>query len=217
MSNENLFNTFIKSFNTNFLKTITTLSKSKEKYPRSVVKSNIKLLSGDDLKKNAIKWNNKNNTNNTNNTNKINDFSSVDGIFPFYDNDGTLKLLFIEFKHILVDNESFQEKREKFKKDLKLKPLETLNCVLPHLIDRFCNNPEFNKKEKELISYLFNCPKAYICVINYTTKNKLFSNNIREDQDVFDIKKLSKHPFDCVKIMNPNEFIKYMELKDKNT
>jgi len=186
-------------------KTISDLSKSSENPPRSVVKSDKKLFSGDTIKKSIVKWINKNNPN------KISMFSSVDGIGYFYEND-TLKLIFVEFKHISNSNlKDLQKNIKRYKGELKLKSLETLVCIIPHLIDRYCTNN--NCTEKELFSLYLNCPIAYICVFEDSSPNNLFSNHLKENNDIFDIERLSKHPFDYVKTMSPIEFKKYISLK----
>lgn len=208
VSNKTLFKEFINSYHTNskYSKSITKLSKSKEKPPRSAVESSIRLISGDKLKKKINKWLNNNQIN-------INEHSSVDGIGHFYDGN-KLKLLFVEFKHISKDDKKDLDNMiKKCKKDLKIKPLESLNCVLPHLIDRFCQNEKYCGKEKEFVSYLYSCPKAYICVINDSSPNKLFSQHLMENQDIFDIERLSKHPFDKVETMNPNKFKEFLKIK----
>ena len=63
-----------------------------------------------------------------------------------------------------------------------------------------------------MISLFYNCPIAYICVLNdYDSPNKYFSQHIKDKQDIFDLKKLSKHPFVCVEIMSPNLFKRVVE------
>ena len=101
------------------------------------MKSDIKMLNGDKLKDKIIKWYNKKNDI------AINQFSSVDGVFPYYEDD-ILKLFFVEFKHFSIkDKKNFMKTVEQCKNELKLKSFESLNCVFPHLIDRFCSNEHY--------------------------------------------------------------------------
>jgi hypothetical protein len=183
--------------NEEYFKTITELSKS-ESPNKSLLINDNKLFSCDDLAKLAINW--------LNNYLKddVSKHTSVDGVGIFY-NKNDLNLFFVEFKHITTNSRN----KSKIRKDLKLKPLESLYmyCILPHLIDKFCteDKKEYKGKEEEILNFLFNCPKCYFCVIEDSNPN-LAHRQVNFKKDFYDVKRLHKHPFNKVEILNSKEF-----------
>lgn len=183
-----------------FLKTIKEVSKSRDK-PYKYVSENEKdkILSMDSLSEDVYEKMKKK----YNNASK---HSTVDGLHYIKSN-GQLKLIFIEFKHInLGSRKTYEKAIEDLKVKLKLKPLETLTCVFPHLIDIYC------KKDKDLINSLLLKAKKYYFIVY-----KDISNNTKSDlqkdlnRDLISVKRLAKYPFEKVYIVDPMSFEKIMK------
>jgi hypothetical protein len=193
---KDIFEDFLNFYkNEEYFKTITELSKYDNSLKSLLINDN-KLFSCDDLAQLAINW--------LNNylKNDVYKHMSVDGLGTFY-NKNNLNLFFVEFKHITTNSRN----KSKIRKDLKLKPLESLYCILPHLIDKFCNDDkkEYKGKEEEILNFLFNCPKCYFCVIEDSNPNPAH-RQVNFKKDFYDVKRLYKHPFNKVEILNSKEF-----------
>ncbi|MDR2624011.1 MAG: hypothetical protein LBC39_05515 [Methanobrevibacter sp.] len=199
---------FFNSFKPDYFKTLLEISLSWRDPPKSVVDSNKKIFSCDDLKTKANSWLNKDNVNN------INQNSSVDGIYYFYE-ENRFKLIFIEFKGFFKEDlEDLEKVKRDIKQSLKLKPLESLFCIFPHLVDEFCSEWNYSNDEKyELMLVIYNCPKAYFFVFKDFNKDGIFSEHIKSKYDFFEIKRLSKHPFDIVETLTPDTFCEFMKNK----
>ena len=118
-----------------------------------------------------------------------------------------LKLIFIEFKHVNLSNRTTYDKAiEDLKVKLKLKPLETLSCVFPHLIDSYC------KKDKDNINSALLKAKKYYFFVYKDVSNKTKSSLHKDlNRDLISVKRLAKHPFEKVYIVDPISFEKIME------
>ncbi|MCL2115159.1 MAG: hypothetical protein FWH29_02935 [Methanobrevibacter sp.] len=183
-----------------FLKTIKEVSASRDK-PYKYVSENEKdkILAMDSLCEEVYEKMKKKYIN-------VAKHSSVDGLHYIKSNDG-LKLIFIEFKHVNLGNRKTYEKAiEDLKVKLKLKPLETLSCVFPHLIDNYC------KKDKDLINSLLLKAKKYYFVVYKDISNNPESNLHKDlNRDLISVKRLAKHPFEKVYIVDSNSFEKVMK------
>ncbi|MDR2967242.1 MAG: hypothetical protein LBU74_04780 [Methanobacteriaceae archaeon] len=182
-----------------FLKTIKEVSRSRDK-PYKYVSENEKdkILSMDSLSEDVYEQLKKK-------YNNVAKHSSVDGLH-YIKSGEQLKLIFIEFKHVNLSNEKTYAKAiEELKVKLKLKPLETLSCVFPHLIDNY------SKKDKNLInSLLLKAEKHYFVVYKDISNNT--KSNLHKDlnRDLISVKRLAKHPFEKVYIVDPISFEKIM-------
>lgn len=188
------------SSNDRFLKTIKEVSKSRDK-PYKYVSENEKgkILSMDALCEDVYEKMKKKYSN-------VAKHSSVDGL-DYIKTNGELKLIFIEFKHVnLGSKEKYKKAIEDLKVKLKLKPLETLTCVFPHLIDNYC------KKDKDLINSLLLKAKKYYFVVYKDLSNDTKSNLQKDlNKDLISIKRLAKHPFEKVYIVDPISFEKIIK------
>ncbi len=195
----------IKSYNRKFFKTIETISKSKSEDDEGdpAVKSNFKMYSFDDINIKKVRKKLKKDNKYTC------DHSSVDGIFYGYDEDDEFYLLFVEFKHIASEKEKYCTLKTEFSNDLKLKALESLYCVFPHLIDLYCQNNSQNIYK--LREFLFNCKKQYYCVIKDWCSTENTNTQAMLETDFSSINRLYDYPFDVVKIMTPVTFKEFIE------
>ncbi len=204
MSEKNLLKKMLDSFSKNdkYLKTIKEISKSRDK-PYKYVSENEKdkILSMDLLCENM----HQNLKKHYNNTPK---HSSVDGLHYIKTN-GQLKLFFMEFKHINLSNKKAYAKTiEDLKIKLKLKALETLSCIFPHLIDKYSQKDEDKNK---IMRSLIESKKYYFVVykdISQTNKSNLYKDL---NKDLISLKRLSKHPFEKIYIVDPHSFEKIMQ------
>jgi len=177
-----------------YFKSISTLSSTNGSHPRILVAvDDIKMFSGDDFNLNC-----KDNPGS-------NDHSSVDGIC-YYLEDEIFNLVLVEFKHIcaIFLSDSLDENldplnihinknnnltKKNIKMKLKLKPLETIFCILPHLIKKFADSNEQDEINEQLIC----SQKTYIFVMDYPDNPT--RNHIALRSDYFDLDKLSPYPF----------------------
>lgn len=149
------------------------------------------LLSGDDFSKNCRK--------------DIieSDHSSVDGFYKFFIDD-KFKLVLIEFKSI--DEQTNEHKMKNIKLQLKLKPLETIFCVLPHLIKKN-HNVDYGLTYQQLIEN----HKTYIFVTDYFDK-------MREHKDIkgdyFDLDKLAPYPINEIQTLTVKAFETFLSKLD---
>ncbi len=187
------FLSFLDSFKRNkrFYKTISTISKTTESPPRILVQSSEKIFSGDYFCKKC-------------GSNQGSQHSSVDGLYYICTEEEPFTLILIEFKfinnNILANTNHMDEFRTKIKLNLKLKSLETIFCVLPHLIEKYCNG--FN--EDILKEQLIKSPKIYMFVTDFEFNNKTKAR--RYQADYFDLERLSPHPFDYIHTLTVKEF-----------
>jgi len=195
---EKMLNSF--SSDNKFLKTIKEVSRSRDK-PYKYVSENEKdkILSMDSLCEDVYEKMKKKYSN-------VAKHSSVDGL-DYIKSNGQLKLIFIEFKHVNLGNKKTYDKAiEDLKVKLKLKPLETLSCVLPYLIDNYC------KKDKNLINSLLLQAKKYYFVVYKDISNNTKSNLQKDlNRDLISVKRLAKYPFEKVYIVDPISFEKIMK------
>lgn len=207
---QDLFLDFLKSYKNNrkFYKTIKILSKSSEKDPRYVLDNNVRMLSCDKFSEIIHKQLLKDDSSHC-------QHSSVDALYYFFTPENELKLIFVEFKHISSEEKNkYEEKLDIFRNELKIKPLESLSCIFPHLIDKYCKENNLTIEENKLLkSFLFKCPKAYYCVIKDSAQTNDDHAHAILNQDLVDIKRLSKYPFNPVDLMTPKGFEEYIKFK----
>jgi len=179
-----------------FHNTITEISKPHPNANISAVEDSTKIFSFDDLCKkvhNNILINNAN----------AKEHSSVDG-FYYLKNNNKMVLIFIEFK--IINPRNHQNYNEflsgEIKPELKLKSLESLNCVLPHLISQYSDKNDV----KNLHELIFKMPKYYYCVIYNPTAISESNARTSLEADFIDIKRLSPFPFDQVRLITPKRF-----------
>jgi len=205
MANFNPLEEMLDSFSRDerFLKTIKEVSASRDK-PYKYVSENEKdkILSMDSLCEDVYEKMRKKYTN-------VAKHSSVDGLHYIKSNND-LKLIFIEFKHVnLGSDEIYNKAIDDLKIKLKLKPLETLSCVFPHLIDKYC------KKDKDEINYLLLKAKKYYFVVYKDISNNPKPNLHKNlNRDLISVKRLAKHPFEKVYIVDSFSFEKIMKSLD---
>lgn len=167
----------------NFYKSISILSESSEDIPRSLVKNGKKLLSGDDFCKECRTY-----------SPEISQHCSVDGLKYYYTEKEAFNLVLIEFK--FFDTDYTNEQIKNLKMNLKLKALETVFCILPHIIK------EYDKGNEEiLIEQLIKTPKIFFFVTDHEVPNKTRSHRDLTGE-YFDTYRLKPHPFVEVKTLN---------------
>ncbi|MCL2114988.1 MAG: hypothetical protein FWH29_02070 [Methanobrevibacter sp.] len=197
MDDIRLFDDLFQSFtsNNNLYNTITEISKSGKPHYISAVEDNTKIFAMDELSKKIHKYIHKNDDDK-------NRHSSVDGFYYRKRRDGKLDLLFIEFKVINNINQNYRRiLKEKIRPSLRLKSLESLNCILPHLIFQNCSE-EISKNLNKLI---FDSKKYYFCVILNPNISETNAQAII-NSDYVDIERLSPFPFDKVYLKSPKKF-----------
>ena len=125
---EKIFKDIFSSFceDNKLYQTITEISKSDENPAESVVINDFKVWSMDNLCQIIHEKLKKTDENHAKH-------SSTDG-FYFFEDDSQLKLLLIEFKHINSKSRRKKTKNRILKQSLKLKPLETLSCIIPYIV-----------------------------------------------------------------------------------
>jgi len=206
MTKFNLLEEMLDSFSHDerFLKTIKEVSASRDE-PYKYVSDNEKdkILSMDSLCEDVYEKMREKYTN-------VAKHSSVDGLHYIKSNND-LKLIFIEFKHVNLGNDEVYNKAiDDLKMKLKLKPLETLSCVFPHLIDNY------SKKDKnEINSLLLKAEKYYFVVYKDISNNPKPSLHKDLNRDLISIKRLAKHPFEKVYIVDSKSFEKIMKSLNK--
>ena len=202
MTKFNLLEKMLDSFSHDerYLKTIKEVSASRDE-PYKYVSDNEKdkILSMDSLCEDVYEKMREKYTN-------VAKHSSVDGLHYIKPNKN-LKLIFIEFKHVnLGRQEVYNKAIDDLKIKLKLKPLETLNCVFPHLIDKYC------KKDKDEINYLLLKAKKYYFVVYKDISNNPKPNLHKNlNRDLISVKRLAKYPFEKVYIVDPESFEKIIK------
>ncbi|MCL2157432.1 MAG: hypothetical protein FWH54_05375 [Methanobrevibacter sp.] len=205
MTNFDLLEEMLDSFSNDerFLKTIKEVSASRDE-PYKYVSNNEKdkILSMDSLCEDVYEKMRKKYSN-------VAKHSSVDGLHYIKSND-ELKLIFVEFKHVnLANQETYNKSIDDLKIKLKLKPLETLSCVFPHLIDNYC------KKDKNKVNSLLLKAKKYYFVVYKDISNDSKSNLHKNlNKDLISVKRLAKHPFEKVYIVDSFSFEKIMKSMD---
>jgi hypothetical protein len=104
--------------------------------------------------------------------------------------------------------------KNEIKKNLRLKAFESLYSVFPYLIDKFSHIGNLSERDKMGLKYfLYNAPKAFYVVFNDFTENNEFSRRIYNNEDYFNITKMSKYPYDIVKTLNDRQFMSFIEEK----
>jgi len=143
--------------------------------------------------------------------------SSVDGVYYYFETnelDKTeLNLFFVEFKHINQGSDNYHEKIAEFKHELKIKPFETVFCILPHLIDKYCEEKGIQGESNKMKLCLCKCKKHYYCVIPDSFSPNQSNSYINISQDLIDINQLEKYPFDSARITSPIAFEKIINEK----
>jgi hypothetical protein len=71
----------------------------------------------------------------------------------------------------------------------------------------------FKNKNNEIIA--FECPKTYICLVKDAQKKLPPNSQSTSNRDVFDIKRLKKHPFESVKTLSPDLFESFIKKEFK--
>lgn len=182
-----------------FYNSITEISKSKGRNPQPAVIYNKKIFSMDDLCTKVHK-----NIKELSIANHCK-HSSVDGFYYLTKND-KIVLIFIEFKIIYFNQGNYRQYlTDEIKPKLKIKALETLNCVLPNLLEQYSFNEDIQK-------ILFEAPKYYYCVIYYP--DAVSETNARQalESDYMDMSRLSHHPFKQVRLITPRKFKEIMDV-----
>ena len=156
-----------------------------------------KIFSGDRISKNCKRYTG-------------NEHSSVDGIYYYIPQKKPFTLIFIEFKFFSKKNLEETPEMEDFRKNLRLKlrlkPLETVFCALPHLIENNDKTGNIDIIKEQLI----NSKKKYFFVTDFEEEKPDQLQNYL-NIDYFDLKRLAPHPFYEVKILNPEDFKFLME------
>lgn len=187
----------------NFFKSITEISASKETPPESVIYSDFKILFFDKL------------SDEVNRINFDNELSykhkSVDGLY-FIKEGGIFKLYFIEFKHVNSKPGRSRKNLAKIKIELKLKALESLFCVLPHIIENYYGENFVNSIQSQLLDI----PKYYISVLKDRGNINKSNEHVIKSSDFLDMERLSKYPFTKSKVVSPKEFESFMKKKFYN-
>lgn len=110
----------------------------------------------------------------------------------------------IEFK--FFDTNYKKEEIKNLKMNLKLKALETIFCILPHLIKKYDNSGN----EEFLIEQLIKTPKIFFFVTDHEVPNK--TRNHRDlTGEYFDTYRLKPHPFVEVQTINLLTFKKIVK------
>jgi len=181
--------------------TITEISKSSEAPYDSAVEDDInEIFSMDAFSLQANRIINSTNGN-------IKRHSSVDG-FYYLKKESKILLFFIEFKriHRYPGNNYSNLLKNEIKPSLMLKSLESLNCVLPHLISQNCSDENTVK----LLDMIHKSTKYYICVINNPNVSNANAHNI-VTSDYMDLKRLEPYPFKNVLPMSNKKFEEFFQ------
>ncbi|MGL4670204.1 MAG: hypothetical protein ACRCVG_06425 [Methanobacteriaceae archaeon] len=177
-----------------YKKTVEEISKNDDN--ECLVKSNLILFNMDDISEECSP--------------KGNTHKSVDGMEYFVENN-IFKLFLIEFKGGIEFN-------EEYKLNLRLKPLETIICLIPRMYD-----------SNEILSYLLSkeCEISYYVVCDDTNiKFNKYSDNTTfrnrqiyktESEDIlFGLKRFKQFPFKSIHTLMSQDFnIIENELKNK--
>ncbi len=115
-----------------------------------------------------------------------------------------IKFFFIEFKNINIGIS--EEKLEDIRTQLKLKGLETIFCIMPHLVNKYGNRAG---NEEIIIKQFYNSPKTFFLVTDYikTNINKDRKNFKKED---FDLYRLKPFPFEDIEILTVEAFEQFI-------
>lgn len=182
--------------NGDFFKSIENLSMTEGPSPVPLVPNSEKMFSGDHIAENCSK--------------SGETHCSVDGLYYDYEDydfdvddvdvDESFYLLLVEFKS-LKDDLNY-ETVESLKLELKLKPLESIFCVLPRFFENYANSDK-----EQLNEILMKSLKKYFLVTNYKnkTKGRRYTN-----ADYFKITRLEPYPFVQVKILSVVAFQEYV-------
>lgn len=108
------------------------------------------------------------------------------------------------------------EARKSEKNSLKLKPLESLYCVLQWIYQLYCFENSIIPNSNAFESFLLGCKKEYIIVYEEAEANrsKAHLKELRMhhscENNPFDCHRLSPHPFDNIKTRNQLQFLSFI-------
>jgi len=96
--------------------------------------------------------------------------------------------------------------------DLKLKPLETLFCVIPHLYNIYNKNSQNNSKEF-MNHLLYHCELNYVIVSNIYDKDSKSrtSKHLRLLNSFKSVNRLKPCVFKKIERFNPSQYLQFVE------
>ena len=184
---EDMLNSFRSDIN--YYNTITKISESTEQRPRRAIFNVNKIFCFDEFSSLVA------------NTLNIGHHKSVDGLY-FIRKRNNIEFIFIEFKNILFNRADYDDFKKDMNCEFRIKALESVFSVFPHLIDLQFDNI----KAKKLRSLFYKSKKRYYCVLNlYGVPNTSNAQSII-NSDYLSVKRLSKYPFFEVELFSPPTF-----------
>lgn len=174
--------------NSVFYKSITDLSTTKT---GPLVVNKNRLLSGDDFCEECREYSG------------ISEHCSADAILDDKTEEN-IKFFFIEFKNIHIDIS--EEKLEDIRTQLKLKGLETIFCIMPHLVSKYGNR---TGNEELIIKQFYNSPKVFYLVTDYI-KESITKDRKNFKKENFDLYRLKPFPFEDIQILTVEAFTEFI-------
>jgi hypothetical protein len=119
-------------------------------------------------------------------------------------------------KTIEMLKETRDEARKSEKCSLRLKPFESLYCILQWAYQLYCNENSITPDPKSFESFLLNCKKEYIIVHEESGAN-INNAHLKElrmhhscENDYFACHRLSPHPFNKIRTRNQFQFLSFI-------